>query len=236
MDRLPVELLTNIFENLFERHLQSVALVCKQFSRLVQPLMYAQLVFQEHDLDAWLLQQSQLLRTLITRPDLAQEVEYPAFRWWYADDKPMTTIGSLTTSLHAAAEKHRGTVLFSELSMQLGEQSPDAVAALVLAHLPRVKTLRLGMVPFDDNTASTVDYNRTLAMRTVEAAIVPPLSGGEGILSNLNYIMLDGSPGNVGFDWDIRVLSLFLRLPSLRMVVTTSAHCTGDGCWLGLRA
>ncbi|KAK4544325.1 hypothetical protein LTR36_004216 [Oleoguttula mirabilis] len=206
MDQLLEELLTNIFECLFVRDLDSVALVCKQYARLVTPLL--------------------LLRTLVARPQLGGCVEYLAFRFWYGDEIPSVSIGNLAQSLESAAESYKGSALYPELAVQLSEPSTDAVAALVLSRLPNVRTLRLGMVPWDDDTESTVNYNCTLAIRTIEAAIATPFVGSNEILSNLTNMILDGSPGDVGFNWHIRVLSLFLRLPSLRKITATNA-CSG---------
>lgn len=231
MDALPEELLTYIFEHLLTWNLTSVIPVCRRFARVATPLVYKQLIFQESDQTRFMRSQAQLLRTLLDRPDLAQSVDYLAFGWWYSDERTTADLGDLMSTFSAAALRYEGTMFYPEMVMELEERSSDALVALLLNRLPNLKTLRLGLVPFDDDVETDVDHNRTLTFRTVEAAIARPFSGPDGVLSALTYVILDGSPSfneeELRMEWDARIISLLLRLSTLNKLVATNARCTG---------
>lgn len=225
MDKLPEEILIDILERVLGAELSAVALVSRQFTRLATPLIYQRLVNKQDDPDDFLTCQSKLIRTLIHRPELASNVHHLTFSGWYTHKTLRGPTSDLVSVLKTAALKFQGSMLYPELAMQVEEPTSDAVAALVLSHLPNLRTLRLGMVAFDEHTEETVEHlyhGKTLTMRVIEAAISPAFSGGNPLLANLTEMTIHGG-ADKGCQWDAKILSHFLRLPSLLKLSASNA-------------
>ena len=123
--------------------------------------------------------------------------------------------------------------LAHELRRALESSSEDAMSAVILSLLPQLELFNADL-PFiegdddeeDGEYIESDSYNRLLLFRLVELAIQPTMPNGNLILGNLTKVSLSYSsrdweikaPG-----WDFRIVSLFIRLPSL---ITFD----GEGC------
>jgi hypothetical protein len=250
LDRIPEELFVAVSEFLRDGQgsrnadLRSAALVCKKWNRIVSPVLYrdAFLCNSHRNIQEVRQQAQSFLRTLVQQPELASRVQGLTSYYWCPylpftpPDSTLDTTGDVTACL-------RSTHLHHELRDALECGSQDAAVALALCYMAKLTSLEFVADCLKENSRNTAtwndryDHSSSLTVRLIELAGTPfQMPNGQVLLGNLTRVVLSSLLSPPG--WDVRLLSVFMRIPSLRELYAsecaTHLHSQGWACPDGL--
>ena len=240
LDTMPVELAATVFGYLPKNDLLNVFLVNRRFTTVALPLLCERLGLRGSSPRQFGQKLRRLLQTLLVHPGLRRSVKALHMHRSLIESLTDLRSGDLTAvdigAVINAAPVLQNNVFSQELMRQLGGPTPDAMATVLLSLIPNLQSLELRMehaqesgLSHTENICQTLHnqtlHNQLLVYQLVELAGQPAALSSHRLFENLTKIHVQGNPGILGgAGWDSRLISLFIRLPSLRTFY-------GYGCW-----
>lgn len=240
MEQLPEELVCKVIQAVRRSELANLVLVNKRLCRIATPSLYSACVFSELARRARFRAISYLLRSLLANSRLGALVQHVRVGDWKTEnlygkitDMPAVSIVDLSTVVQSMPAISSFPLAFqSKLRIGMLQSKQDAITAATLSLLSNLTSMTMDvdyrqrdLFKTEELLTSYIDFNDTITVKLIEPSTTPALKDSS-LFDNLKQLSMNANPWeghSKAFGWDVRLVSVFMQLPSLQ-------EFSGRGC------